>query len=88
MSPRSGKPPAHGVISVTTLPKVHARKHLAAMTASMNEVHDYGAHGEGQSSRGGFSGSGVSGSAASNAEYSTTNVGGTADSDSQGPSEY
>jgi hypothetical protein len=75
--------PKHGVISVTTLPKHHAKEHLAAMTASMAEVHDYGAHGEGQSGRGSFASGGAEGSS-----YSTTNTGGTADTDSAGPCEY
>jgi hypothetical protein len=62
MSKRSGRPPIHGQIVVSTLPKVHAKKHLAAMTASMAEVKDYGSHGDiGQSCQGRFTGSGMSG---------------------------
>jgi hypothetical protein len=83
MSKRTGQPPTHGKIAVSTLPKQHAKKHLAAMTASMNEVHDYGAHGEGQSSRGSFASGGASG-----ADYSTTSTGGNGDTDCVGPSEY
>ena len=76
-------PPKHGDISVTTLPKHHARKHLAAMTASMAEVHDYGNHGTGFSSQGGFQQGGAAG-----AEYTTTSVGDTPDADSQGSTGY
>jgi hypothetical protein len=57
-------PPKHGVINVSTLPIKRAKQYLAAMTASMNEVKDYGCHGDiGQSSQGGFTGSGMSGGA-------------------------
>lgn len=89
----AGKPPEHGAISVTTMPKRHAKKHLAAMTTSMAEVKDYGGHGggpetnirlpgdTGQSSQGGFQQGGAAG-----AEYSTTSTGNTGDSDSGGPS--
>jgi hypothetical protein len=75
--------PKHGDISVTTLPKHHARKHLAAMTASMAEVHDYGNHGTGYSSQGGFQQGGAAG-----ADYETTSTANTGDSDSGGPTGY
>ncbi|MGA2647042.1 MAG: hypothetical protein ABSF15_20205 [Candidatus Sulfotelmatobacter sp.] len=44
MSRRTGKPPAHGQISVSTLKIEHAKRHLASMTASAAEVRDYGGH--------------------------------------------
>ncbi|MGA7770461.1 MAG: hypothetical protein WCA27_30035 [Candidatus Sulfotelmatobacter sp.] len=74
------KPPRHGAISVTTMPKRHAKKHLAAMTASMSEVKDYGSHGTGFSSQGSFASGGASG-----ADYQTTSTGNTGDADSGGP---
>ena len=76
------------VIKVSNMKFSHMKQHLDLITEHARIAADYGAHGEGQSSRGGFSGSGMSGGAASNAEYSTTNTGNTADSDSQGSSEY
>jgi len=76
-----GKQPKHGAIAVTTLPKHHARKHLADMTVSMSEVHDYGGHGTGFSSQGGFQQGGAAG-----ADYTTTSTGNTGDADSGGPS--
>jgi len=83
-SAQMSKPPKHGEIKTSTRKVGHAKKHLKAATASMAEVRDYEAHGEGQSSRGAFTGSGMS-SGASGADYQTTNVGGTADADSGGP---
>jgi hypothetical protein len=83
MSKRSGRPPIHGQIVVSTLPKGHAKKHLAAMTASMSEVKDYGNHGTSFSSQGSFSSGGASG-----ADYQTTSVGDTPDSDSAGATGY
>jgi hypothetical protein len=77
------QPPRHGKISVTSLPKVHAKKHLAAMTKSAgevasyhrgvdenNETKDFGSHGIGYSSQGAFSAGGASG-----ADYQTDSVG-------------
>ena len=49
------------------------------MTTHINEVADYGGHGT-FSAQGGFSPGGASG-----ADYQTTSVGDTPDSDSQGP---
>jgi len=80
-------PPRHGVIKVTTLPHQHAKRHLAAMTAAMSEVKDYGGHGIGESSGGDFTGSGMSGGA-SGADYTTTPTGNTGDADSGNPSGY
>ena len=77
------KTPQHGVIKTKTWKREHAKRHLSAMTASMNEVHDYGSHGDiGQSSEGGFTGSGMSGGA-SGADYSTTSTGNT-DTEAEG----
>jgi hypothetical protein len=88
-------PPKHGDISVSTLPKQHAKKHLAAMTTSMAEVKDYGGHGggpetgirlpgdAGQSSQGDFQQSGAAG-----AQYTTTNVGSDVGDADSGPSGY
>jgi hypothetical protein len=53
------------------------------LTASANEVRDYGGHSVGSSSQGGFSPGGAAG-----ADYQTTSVGDTLDADSQGPTGY
>jgi hypothetical protein len=58
------KPPRHGQIKVSSLPMKHAKAHLAATTASIVEVHDYGARGMGFSSQGSFSPGGASGAIA------------------------
>lgn len=80
--------PRHGDIKVSTLPIKHAKRHLSDMTVSMNEVKDYGSHGDiGQSSQGGFTGSSMSGGA-SNAEYTTNSADNMGDADSMGPSDY
>ena len=82
------KPARHGQIKTSTWKVEHAKKHLSSITASMNEVKDYGSHGDiGQSSCGGFTGSGMSGGAAG-ADYETESVGDTPDADSQGPTGY
>ena len=74
---KTGRPPRHGDIVVTTLPKVHAKAHVAMMTASAAQVRDYGGHSvTGEGLQGGFS-SGGGGS-----DYSTTSTGNTADADS------
>jgi hypothetical protein len=77
------KPPKHGQIRISTMRPEHAKKHLAEMTASMSEVHDYGAHGTGFSSQGGFQSGGASG-----ADYETTSTGNTGDADSGGPTGF
>jgi hypothetical protein len=89
-----GKPPKHGVISVSDMPRANARKHLGDMTKHAAVVRDYNGHGggnpetglrlpgdTGQSSQGGFQQGGAAG-----ADYSTTSTGNTGDSDSGGPS--
>jgi hypothetical protein len=81
---RTPQPPRHGVIKVSSMKPEHARRHLAAMTASMSEVHDYGSHGTGFSSEGSF----ASGGGAAGADYQTTSTGNTGDSDSMGPTGY
>jgi len=81
-------PPKHGDIRVATLSLRHAKRHLAAMTASMAQVKDYGAHGIGESGAGDFTGSGMSGGASGNADYTTTSTGNTGDADSGNPSGY
>jgi|CZKR01.1.fsa_nt_gi hypothetical protein len=74
----------HGVIRVNTLKVAHAKKHLAAMVASASEVRDYGGHSvTGEGSQSSFASGGAEG-----ASYSTTNVGGTGDSDSTGSTGY
>jgi hypothetical protein len=80
--------PKHGQIKLSIGPNpmkaVHAKKHLRQMTQGAAEVRDYGGHSVGgQGSQGAFSPGGASG-----ADYSTTNVGGTPDSDSAGPTGY
>jgi hypothetical protein len=78
--------PKHGIIRLggpNAMKVHHAKRHLAAMTASMSEVHDYGNHGTGFSSEGSFSSGGASG-----ADYETTSIGNTGDSDSMGATGY
>lgn len=77
-------PPKHGVIKVSTLKVSHAKKHLAAMTVAAGEVRDYGGHSAtGFGSQGAMSPGGASG-----ADYETTSVGDTPDSDSTGATGY
>ena len=72
------KPPRHGQIRISTMRPEHAKKHLADMTASMSEVHDYGSHGTGFSSQGGFA-------PAAGADYTTSSADSVGDVDSGGP---
>src|ERR1700751_2094450 len=59
-----GAPPKHGVIKTSTWKVGDAKKHLAQMTQSMQDVHDYSSHGDiGQSSQAAFTGSGMRGCA-------------------------
>jgi len=74
------------IIKIATLPHKHAKRHLAAMTAAISEVKDYG-HGIGKSSGGDLTRSGASGGA-SGADYQPTSVGDTPDADCQGPTWY
>jgi hypothetical protein len=76
--------PKHGVIKVSTMKVEHAKKHLASMAASASEVRDYGGHDGGA----GFSSQGSMSPGGAGADYSTTNVGGTGDADSQGSTGY
>lgn len=81
MSRRTGKPPAHGQISVSTLKIEHAKRHLASMTASAAEVADYGGHSvTGEGSQGSFASDGAAGE-----DYQTSSTGNTGDADSGGP---
>jgi hypothetical protein len=78
MAGAKGRPPRHGDISVTTMPRKHMRAHLASMSASAGEVANYGGHSvTGEGSQGSFASGGAS-------DYSTTNVGGTGDADTGG----
>jgi hypothetical protein len=60
----------------------HVRKHLAELTAHVNEVKDYGCHGTAFSSQGAMSPGGASG-----ADYQTSSDS-TGDSDSTSPTGY
>jgi hypothetical protein len=64
------------------MPVNQMRKHLAQHVSHLNVTKDYGGHGTGFSSQGGLSGS------SSGADYETTSVGSTPDSDSAGPTGY
>jgi len=84
-------PPPHGrVISSGgqhSMPVKHLKAHLAQLTSHTKEVKNYGGHPgfevTGQGSQGGFAPGGSGG-----ADYQTTSVGNTGDSDSGGPSGY
>jgi hypothetical protein len=82
------QPPKHGrVISSGgqhSMPVKGLKAHLAQLTSHVHEVAQYGGYEvTGQSSQGGFAPGGASG-----AQYQTTSVGDTGDSDSGGPSGY
>jgi hypothetical protein len=83
-------PPKHGRVTAGApgqMGREHLKKHLAQLTQHTKEVQAYGGHPgfevTGQSSQGGFATGGASG-----ADYQTTSVGNTGDSDSGGPSGY
>jgi hypothetical protein len=79
-------PPRHGRIiagAPGAMTATHLRKHLAELTAHVNDVRDYGCHGTG------FSGQGaMSPGAASGADYQTTSAESMGDADSAGPTGY
>jgi hypothetical protein len=78
------QPPRHGVIRVSTMKVEHAKQYLSTMTASATEVRDCGEHAAtGFGSQGAMSPGGASG-----ADYETTSVGDTPDSDSKGATGY
>ena len=74
----SSQPPRHGQLSLTTWKPTHAKKHLAAMVKSGQEMADYhapnattdyGSHSTGYSSQGAFSAGGAAG-----ADYETSSA--------------
>jgi hypothetical protein len=88
--------PKHGVIKIWTLKPAHAKAHLAASTAAMddvvryhrgvdanNQTKDFGAHGTGYSSQGSFQQGGAAG-----ADYQTSSADSVGDCDSTGATGY
>jgi hypothetical protein len=71
------QPPRHGQIQVATLKRSHAKAHLELMAASAAQVRDYGGHESTADSRGDFAPGGAAG-----ADYQTTSVNDTPDTDS------
>lgn len=77
-----GQVARHGVIKTSTLPKLHAKRHLRMMVDSANEVKDYGGHGcfspQGAMAQGGAAG----------ADYQTSSADSVGDADSAGATGY
>jgi hypothetical protein len=84
-SSKTAQSPRHGRViagAPGAMTAKHLRKHLAELTAHVNEVKDYGGHGT-ACSQGALSPGGASG-----ADYQTTSVGDTPDADSAGATGY
>ena len=78
---RNPQPPRHGVIKVSSMRVSHAKAHLQMITDSAAEVHSYSGYESTADSRGAFAPGGAAG-----ADYETTSVNDTPDSDFTGGS--